>query len=119
MHGWGRRHIIIAPDGRVLPCPAAAQIVGLGIDNVRECSLSAIWHHSPAFTRFRGYEWMPEPCRSCPRKESDFGGCRCQAFQLTGDAARADPVCQLSPDHHLIEAALQVAGPPHQPWRPR
>jgi pyrroloquinoline quinone biosynthesis protein E len=119
MHGWGRRHIIIAPDGRVLPCPAAAQIVGLGIDNVRECSLSAIWHHSPAFTRFRGYEWMPEPCRSCPRKEIDFGGCRCQAFQLTGDAARADPVCQLSPDHHLIEAALQVAGPPHQQWRPR
>jgi PqqA peptide cyclase len=119
MHGWGRRHIILAPDGRVLPCPAAAQIVGLGIDNVREYSLSAIWHHSPAFTRFRGDEWMPEPCRSCPRKESDFGGCRCQAFQLTGDAARADPVCQLSPDHHLIEAARQVAGPPHQPWRPR
>jgi pyrroloquinoline quinone biosynthesis protein E len=119
MHGWGRRHIVIAPDGRALPCPAAAQIVGLGIDNVRERSLSAIWHHSPAFTRFRGYEWMSEPCRSCPRKGIDFGGCRCQAFQLTGDAARADPVCQLSPDHHLLEAALQVAGPPRQPLRPR
>ncbi|MGB6165159.1 MAG: pyrroloquinoline quinone biosynthesis protein PqqE [Pseudonocardiaceae bacterium] len=119
MHGWGRRHIIIAPDGRALPCPAAAQIAGLGIDNVRERSLSAIWRHSPAFTRFRGNEWMPEPCRSCPRKDIDFGGCRCQAFQLTGDAARADPVCQLSPDHHLIEAALQLAGPPHQPLRPR
>jgi PqqA peptide cyclase len=119
MHGWGRRHIVIAPDGRALPCPAAAQIVGLGIDNVRERSLSAIWRHSPAFTRFRGYEWMSEPCRSCPRKEIDFGGCRCQAFQLTGDAARADPVCQLSPDHHLVEAALPVAGPPHQPLRPR
>jgi PqqA peptide cyclase len=119
MHGWGRRHIVISPDGRALPCPAAAQIVGLGIDNVRERSLSAIWRHSPAFTRFRGYEWMSEPCRSCPRKGIDFGGCRCQAFQLTGDAARADPVCQLSPDHHLVEAALQVAGPPHQPLRPR
>lgn len=119
MHGWGRRHIVIAPDGRVLPCPAAAQIVGLGIDNVRERSLSAIWRRSSAFTRFRGYEWMSEPCRSCPRKEIDFGGCRCQAFQLTGDAARADPVCQLSPDHHLVEAALQVAGQPHQPLRPR
>ncbi|MBV9141088.1 MAG: pyrroloquinoline quinone biosynthesis protein PqqE [Pseudonocardiales bacterium] len=119
MHGWGRRHIVIAPDGRALPCPAAAQIVGLGIDNVRERSLSAIWHHSPAFTQFRGYEWMAEPCRSCPRKEIDFGGCRCQAFQFTGDAARADPVCQLSPDHHLLEAARRVAGPPHQPWRPR
>jgi PqqA peptide cyclase len=119
MHGWGRRHIIIAPDGRTLPCPAAAQIAGLGIDTVRERSLSAIWCHSPAFTRFRGDEWMPEPCRSCPRKDIDFGGCRCQAFQLTGDSARADPVCQLSPDHHLIEAALQLAEPPHQPLRPR
>jgi pyrroloquinoline quinone biosynthesis protein E len=119
MHGWGRRHIVIAPDGRVLPCPAAAQIVGLDVDNVRERSLSAIWHHSPAFTRFRGYDWMLEPCRSCPRKEIDFGGCRCQAFQLTGEAARADPVCQLSPDHHLIEAAVQIAEPPHQPLHPR
>jgi pyrroloquinoline quinone biosynthesis protein E len=119
MHGWGRRHIVIAPEGRVLPCPAAAQIVGLGIDTVRERSLNEIWHHSPAFTRFRGYGWMSEPCRSCPRKEIDFGGCRCQAFQLTGDASRADPVCQLSPDHHLVEAALQVVGPPHQPLRPR
>ncbi|MGH3692776.1 MAG: pyrroloquinoline quinone biosynthesis protein PqqE [Pseudonocardiaceae bacterium] len=115
MHGWGRRHIVIAPDGRVLPCPAAAQITGLGIDTVRERPLSEIWHHSPAFTRFRGAEWMPEPCRSCPRKEIDFGGCRCQAFALTGDAARADPVCRLSPDHHLIDAALKNAGPPTTP----
>lgn len=119
MHGWGRRHIVIAPDGRALPCPAAAQIVGLGVDNVRERSLGAIWHHSPTFTRFRGYDWMLEPCRSCPLKETDFGGCRCQAFQLTGDAARADPACHLSPDHHLVEAALQIAGPPHQPLHPR
>jgi PqqA peptide cyclase len=110
MHGWGRRHIVIAPDGRALPCPAAGQIAGLGVDNVRERSLSAIWHHSAAFTRFRGSEWMPEPCRSCPRKEVDFGGCRCQAFQLTGDAARADPVCQLSPDHHLVRAVVDAAG---------
>jgi pyrroloquinoline quinone biosynthesis protein E len=119
MHGWGRRHIVIAPDGRALPCPAAAQIVGLGIDNVRERSLGEIWHHSPAFTRFRGDRWMPEPCRSCPRKEVDFGGCRCQAFQLTGDAARTDPVCRLSPDHHLVEKALLSAGPAHQPLHPR
>jgi pyrroloquinoline quinone biosynthesis protein E len=110
MHGWGRRHIVIAPDGRALPCPAAGQIVGLGVDNVRERSLDAIWHHSAAFTRFRGSEWMPEPCRSCPRKEVDFGGCRCQAFQLTGDAARADPVCQLSPDHYLVRAVVDAAG---------
>ncbi|MGH3823474.1 MAG: pyrroloquinoline quinone biosynthesis protein PqqE [Pseudonocardiaceae bacterium] len=118
MHGWGRRHIVIAPDGRALPCPAAAQIAGLGIDNVRERPLGEIWHHSPAFTRFRGTEWMPEPCRSCPRKEIDFGGCRCQAFALTGDAAQTDPVCQLSPDHHVIDAALSSAGP-RQPLRPR
>ncbi|MGH3925686.1 MAG: pyrroloquinoline quinone biosynthesis protein PqqE, partial [Pseudonocardiaceae bacterium] len=74
MHGWGRRHIVITPDGRVLPCPAAGQIIGLDIDNVRQHSLSEIWRHSAAFTRFRGSEWMPEPCRSCPRKEVDFGG---------------------------------------------
>lgn len=118
MHGWGRRHIVIAPDGRALPCPAAGQILGLGIDNVRERSLDAIWHYSAAFTRFRGSEWMPEPCRSCPRKEVDFGGCRCQAFQLTGDAARADPVCQLSPDHHLVRAVVDAAGP-QRPLRSR
>ncbi len=118
MHGWGRRHIIIAPDGRVLPCPAAGQIAGLDIDSVREHSLHTIWHHSAAFTRFRGSGWMPEPCRSCPRKEVDFGGCRCQAFQLTGDAARTDPVCQLSPDHHLVRAVVDVTGP-QQPLRPR
>jgi pyrroloquinoline quinone biosynthesis protein E len=119
MHGWGRRHIVVAPDGRALPCPAAAQISGLRIDNVRERSLSGIWHHSPTFTRFRDYEWMSEPCRSCPRKEIDFGGCRCQAFQLTGDAARTDPVCRLSPDHHLVEAALQLATLPLQAFCPR
>jgi pyrroloquinoline quinone biosynthesis protein E len=117
MHGWGRRHIIITPDGRALPCPAAAQIVGLGIDNVLDRSLSEIWYHSPAFTRFRGDEWMSEPCRSCPRKAIDFGGCRCQAFALTGDVTRADPVCQLSPDHHLIDTAVRTAAP--QPWRLR
>ncbi|HEX6401634.1 MAG TPA: pyrroloquinoline quinone biosynthesis protein PqqE [Pseudonocardiaceae bacterium] len=119
MHGWGRRHIIIAPDGRALPCPAAAQIVGLGIDNVRDRSLGEIWQHSAAFTRFRGERWMSEPCRNCPRRTIDFGGCRCQAFALTGDAARADPVCQLSPDRHLIDAALHSAGLPHSPLRLR
>ncbi|HKR48997.1 MAG TPA: pyrroloquinoline quinone biosynthesis protein PqqE [Pseudonocardiaceae bacterium] len=118
MHGWGRRHIVITPDGRVLPCLAAGQIAGLDIDNVRERALAAIWHHSAAFIRFRGSEWMPEPCRSCSRKEVDFGGCRCQAFQLTGDATRADPVCRLSPDHHLVRTVIDAAGP-SQPLRPR
>jgi pyrroloquinoline quinone biosynthesis protein E len=123
MHGWARRHIIIAPDGRALPCPAATQIVGLNFDNVRERSLSEIWHLSDAFTRFRGEEWMSPPCRGCLRRSIDFGGCRCQAYALTGDAARADPVCRLSPDHHLldhlIDTALNSAGPPKQGPRPR
>jgi pyrroloquinoline quinone biosynthesis protein E len=119
MHGWGRRHIVIAPDGRALPCPAAAQISGLSIENVVDRSLSEIWHHSPAFTRFRGAGWMSEPCRGCPRQAIDFGGCRCQAFALTGDAARTDPVCRLSPDHHLIDAVLEGVGPPHHSLRPR
>jgi pyrroloquinoline quinone biosynthesis protein E len=119
MHGWGRRHIIIAPDGRALPCPAAAQIAELGIDNVRDRSLEEIWQHSVAFTRFRGEQWMSEPCRGCPRRTIDFGGCRCQAFALTGDATRADPVCQLSPDRHLIDAALHSAGLSHSPLRRR
>jgi pyrroloquinoline quinone biosynthesis protein E len=119
MHGWGRRHIVIAPDGRALPCPAAAQIVGLGVESVLDRPLSEIWHHSPAFMRFRGERWMSEPCRGCPRKAIDFGGCRCQAFALTGDAARTDPVCHLSPDHHLVDAVLHGARPPQQALRPR
>jgi pyrroloquinoline quinone biosynthesis protein E len=76
---------------------------------VREHSLTWIWGESPLFQRFRGTEWMPEPCRSCDRREVDFGGCRCQAFQLTGDAARTDPVCHLSPDHRVVAEAVQAA----------
>jgi pyrroloquinoline quinone biosynthesis protein E len=86
---------------------------------VVERSLSEIWHESDAFTRFRGEEWMSQPCRGCPRRAIDFGGCRCQAFALTGDAARADPVCRLSPDRHLIDATLDSAGAPHQGLRAR
>jgi pyrroloquinoline quinone biosynthesis protein E len=119
MHGWGRRHIVITPDGRVLPCPAAAQITGLEFDNVRARPLAEIWQSSSAFTRFRGEEWLPHPCRGCPRRDIDFGGCRCQAFQLTGNAARTDPVCRLSPDRYLIDAALAAANGPPLPLRPR
>jgi pyrroloquinoline quinone biosynthesis protein E len=119
MHGWGRRHIVIIPDGRVLPCPAAVQITGLEFDNVRARPLAEIWQSSSAFTRFRGEEWMAQPCRGCPRRDIDFGGCRCQAFQLTGDAARTDPVCRLSPDRYLIDAALAAANGPPFLLRPR
>lgn len=103
MGGWGRRFLNITPSGKVLPCHAAESIAGLAFDNVREKSLPEIWCESEAFNRFRGTGWMPEPCRSCSRAEIDWGGCRCQAFALTGDPGRTDPACALSPDHALIE----------------
>jgi len=117
MYGWGVRQLIIAPNGDALPCPAAGQLPDLGVVNVRDEPLSAIWYSSPAFNRFRGTSWMPEPCRSCPRKEIDFGGCRCQAYQLTGDAAATDPVCTLSPHHDLVTGLL--TGAPAAAWEPR
>jgi PqqA peptide cyclase len=106
MGGWGSVYIVMAPDGRALPCQAAWQIESLHFDTVREHTLDWIWRESPSFQAFRGDSWMQEPCRSCERKHLDFGGCRCQAFQLTGDARKADPVCSLSPDHARIEDAL-------------
>jgi pyrroloquinoline quinone biosynthesis protein E len=108
MGGWAARQLTVAPNGDVLPCPAA-QALPLPRASVREDSLAHIWSESPLFTRFRGTDWMPDPCRSCDRREIDFGGCRCQAFQLTGDAARTDPVCHLSPDHELVEQAVHAA----------
>jgi PqqA peptide cyclase len=117
MYGWGVRQLIIAPNGDALPCPAAAQIPDLGVANVRDEPLGDIWYSSPAFNRFRGTDWMPEPCRSCPRKEIDFGGCRCQAYQLTGDPAATDPVCSLSPHHDLVTGLLTGAQAPA--WEPR
>jgi pyrroloquinoline quinone biosynthesis protein E len=107
MGGWGRQLLLIDPAGRALPCHAAGVIPGLSFDNVREHSLSWIWQQSAAFQKFRGEEWMPEPCRSCDRRKEDFGGCRCQAFLVAGDAALTDPVCELSPLHHLIEDAVR------------
>jgi pyrroloquinoline quinone biosynthesis protein E len=104
--GWGNHFIVVAPDGRVLPCHAASQITSLTFDNVRERSLDWIWNDSAAFRAFRGDEWMREPCRSCPRKHVDFGGCRCQAFALTGSAANTDPVCTLSPERATVDALL-------------
>jgi PqqA peptide cyclase len=109
MDGWGRRFIVVAPDGLVLPCHAAHTIPGLVFDRVPARSLEEIWTSSAGFGAFRGETWMPEPCRSCERRAQDFGGCRCQAFHLTGDAAATDPVCPLSPDHALVEAARRDA----------
>ncbi|MGA7404687.1 MAG: pyrroloquinoline quinone biosynthesis protein PqqE [Pseudolabrys sp.] len=101
--GWGRRSLNVTPAGRVLPCHAAEVIPGLEFWNVREHSLADIWRTSPAFLAFRGTDWMLEPCKSCSRRDQDFGGCRCQAFLLTGNARAADPVCHLSPHHALVE----------------
>jgi len=106
LHGWGRVFLTVAPDGAVLPCQTAREIPGLQIPMVQDASLDEIWFHDPLFQRFRGTDWMPEPCRSCDRREIDFGGCRCQAFLVTGDLAATDPVCQLSPQRSLIDDAI-------------
>ena len=108
MGGWASRQLTVTPNGDVLPCPAA-QSLPLPRASVRDDPLDRIWAESPVMTAFRGTDWMPDPCRSCDRRELDFGGCRCQAFQLTGDAARTDPVCHLSPDHDLVARAVEAA----------
>ena len=108
MNGWGNLFLDITPDGTALPCHSARQLP-VEFPNVREHSIEYIWRHSFGFNKFRGYDWMPEPCRSCDEKEKDFGGCRCQAFMLTGDAANADPVCSKSPQHGKILAAREQA----------
>jgi len=109
MNGWGHQQMLIDPAGRVLPCHAAGVIPGLEFANAREHPLRWIWEHSPAFNRFRDESWMPEPCRSCERRTRDFGGCRCQAFLLTGDASATDPVCTLAPRHDVVEKVLNHA----------
>jgi pyrroloquinoline quinone biosynthesis protein E len=109
MGGWGRRLMLINPEGKVLPCHAAEVIPGLEFENVREQTLEFIWQQSPSFQRFRGEEWMPEPCRSCDQRAQDFGGCRCQALLLTGNAEATDPACSLAPAHPIVEAALAEA----------
>ena len=109
MDGWGRRFILISPDGLALPCHVAHTLPGITWDNVRARPLEEIWRDSPGFNRYRGEEWMPEPCRSCDRRAIDYGGCRCQAFHLTGDAAATDPACSLAPLHRLVEEARKRA----------
>jgi len=106
MNGWGHQQLLIDPAGRVMPCHAAPVIPGLEFANVRERPLRWIWDESPAFNRFRDETWMPEPCRTCDRRARDFGGCRCQAFLLTGDASATDPVCTLAPAHGVIDDIL-------------
>jgi pyrroloquinoline quinone biosynthesis protein E len=106
MNGWGHRYLTVNPSGFVLPCPTAWEIAGLKLESVRGKSLSWIWEVSDSFNRFRGTEWMPEPCRSCPQREVDFGGCRCQAALLTGDPSNTDPACEFAPHHQLVRQAV-------------
>ena len=110
MGGWARRFINISPSGKAMPCHAAETLPGFVFPSVRETTLAAIWQNDPSFLRFRGTDWMPEPCQSCDRREIDWGGCRCQAFALTGDAARTDPACELAPDHAVMAAAVAARG---------
>jgi pyrroloquinoline quinone biosynthesis protein E len=109
MNGWGSVFLNLTADGLALPCHEARMLPGLEFPNVRERSLRWIWYDSPAFNRYRGDEWMKEPCRSCPEKAKDYGGCRCQAYLLTGDPANADPVCDKSPEHALVTQAVERA----------
>ncbi|KIF80487.1 pyrroloquinoline quinone biosynthesis protein PqqE [Noviherbaspirillum autotrophicum] len=106
MNGWGAIHLTIAPDGVAMPCQEARTIPGLEFESVRDKPLSWLWHESPLFRKYRGLDWLPEPCSSCSEKEKDFGGCRCQAFLLTGDASNTDPACSRSPHHHLVQEAV-------------
>jgi len=117
MNGLGSVFLTVAPDGLALPCHAARMLPGLDLPNVRDRSVESIWYDSQAFNRFRGQSWMKEPCRSCPERVRDFGGCRCQAFLLTGDADNADPVCDLSPHHQIVREAVtraELHAPPVQ-----
>jgi pyrroloquinoline quinone biosynthesis protein E len=106
MNGWGTTFLTIAPDGLALPCHEARMLPGLDCPNVRDMSVRDIWLNSEAFNKFRGYGWMKEPCRSCPEKAKDYGGCRCQAYLLTGDMNATDPVCSLAPDRQTVQDAI-------------
>ena len=110
MGGWGRQSLVVAPDGRVLPCHGAAELPGLEFWRVPERSLAECWSDAPGMNAFRGEAWMPAPCRDCPERVVDFGGCRCQAFALTGDSAATDPACSLAPAHDVILRARESAG---------
>jgi pyrroloquinoline quinone biosynthesis protein E len=112
MGGWGRHHVVVAPDGTVLPCQAAATIPGLEFWNAAERSLEECYADAPGMNAFRGEDWMQEPCRSCDARHQDFGGCRCQAYALVGDAAATDPTCGLSPRHALIQDARHTSQSP-------
>ena len=104
MGGWGRKNLVVSPDGLVLPCQEAHTLSGLEFWNVKDRSLGTCWENAPGMNAFRGQDWMEEPCRTCPQRSIDFGGCRCQAFHLVGRAEATDPACELAPEHSRIPA---------------
>ena len=112
MGGWARKFMLVTPEGDALPCHAAKIIPGLRFENLKDRSLGEIWEKSEAFRKFRGEDWLPEPCKSCDRRDRDFGGCRCQAFLLTGDATATDPVCSLAPQRSVVDAIVATANGP-------
>src|SRR5215469_13372929 len=112
MGGWARKFLLVTPEGEALPCHAAKILPGLRFENLKDRSLSEIWEKSEAFQKFRGEEWLPDPCRTCDRRERDFGGCRCQAFLLTGESTAPDPVCSLVPQRPLVDAVVAAANSP-------
>ena len=116
--GWGRVFLAVAPDGLALPCHSARYLPNLELPDVRQHSMQWIWYQSPAFNRFRGEDWMREPCKTCDEREKDFGGCHCQAYKLTGDPHNADPTCSKSPHHHLIEQAIDTSNLGLAPSKP-
>jgi PqqA peptide cyclase len=115
MNGWGALFLTVTADGLALPCHEARMLPGLEFPNVRDHDLRWVWYDSPGFNAYRGDSWMKEPCRSCPDKVKDFGGCRCQAYMLTGDATNTDPVCGLSSQHHLVTDVVERAQQPRAP----
>ena len=119
MDGWARRYVHITPTGFVLPCHAAHTLPGLEFENVRDRPLAEVWREAPGLNHFRGEAWMAEPCVSCPAREPNHGGCRCQAYRLTGDAAAVNPACSLSPAHGIIESARLTAASPRAAVEPR
>ncbi|MFL9709914.1 pyrroloquinoline quinone biosynthesis protein PqqE [Methylobacillus sp. Pita1] len=118
MNGWGEVFMIVTANGDVLPCHSARVLPNMSFPNVKANGLKWVWEESPAFNKYRGDDWMKEPCRSCPEKEKDLGGCRCQAFLLSGDAEAADPVCTKSPHRHLIDEAIANAQKPYLQAQP-
>lgn len=113
MQGWGSHYLVVSPDGLALPCHAARGLPDLSFDDVRSAPLSALWANSKALCKYRGSDWLPKPCRSCDERERDFGGCRCQAFALTGDSSATDPSCALAPSHAIVQQARTRAEASH------